>query len=188
MGIPAPDPPLADAVVTLRPWREEDAPAIVAAIDGDPEITQWLDLIPQPYGLADARDYIAQCRRAWADGTGATFAVLEAASGSLAGSTGVRFGNPVHAVAEIGYWVAREARGRGLATQALRLVCRWLVEEVGVARLQLQADALNQGSQRVAEKAGFTREGVLRASRWNERRGTRVDFVMFSLLPGELPD
>jgi RimJ/RimL family protein N-acetyltransferase len=185
MGIPAPDPPLGDTVVALRPWRDEDAPAIVAAIDGDPEITRWLDQIPQPYGLADARWYLAQCRRQWADGTGASFAVLEASTGNLAGSLGARV-DPVHTVAEVGYWVAREARGRGVATHALRLVCRWLVDEVGAARLQLQADTLNEGSRRVAEKAGFTREGVLRSSRWNERRRARVDFVMFSLLPNEL--
>jgi len=46
----------------------------------------------------------------------------------------------------------------------------------------------NEASLRVAEKAGFTREGVLRSSRFNARRGERVDFAMFSLLPGELPD
>jgi RimJ/RimL family protein N-acetyltransferase len=187
MVIPAPDPPLADTVVTLRPWRKDDAPAIVAAIDGDPEITQWLDQIPQPYQPADARWYLDQCGRQWADGTGATFAVLEASTETLAGSLGARI-DPVHTVAEVGYWVAREARGRGVATRALRLVCRWLVDEVGVARLQLQADVANEGSQRVAEKAGFTREGVLRSSRYNARRRKRVDFFMFSLLPDELPE
>jgi RimJ/RimL family protein N-acetyltransferase len=186
MGHPPPDPPLGDGVVVLRPWREDDAPAIVAAIDGDPEIAVWLDAVPQPYSLADAHAYVAQCRRSWADGIGARFAILDARDGSIAGSIGARFSDPVQAVTEVGYWVAREARGRGLATRALRLLARWLVDEVGVARVQLQADLRNEPSRRVAENAGFTREGVLRSARFNARRGERVDFVMYSLLPGEL--
>ena len=91
-------------------------------------------------------------------------------------------------MAEVGYWVARAGRGRGHATRALRLLSHWLLDDLGVARVQLQADVRNEASLRVAEKAGFTREGVLRSSRYNARRGERVDFAMFSLLPGELPD
>jgi RimJ/RimL family protein N-acetyltransferase len=80
----------------------------------------------------------------------------------------------------------RDARGRGLTTRALHLISRWAFDELGCARLQLRADLLNLPSQRVAEKAGFTREGVLRSVHFNPRQNRRVDFVMFSLLPGEL--
>ena len=187
MRLSAPDPPLADGVVALRPWQAGDVPAIVAAIDGDPEIATWLDAVPQPYRLVDAHDFVAQCRRSWAEGIGTPFAILDA-DGNVAGSIGARFGDPLQAVAEVGYWVGRAARGRGVATRAVRLLARWLFDEVGIARVQLQADLRNEPSLRVAEKAGFTREGVLRSARFNERRGERVDFVMFSLLPGELPD
>jgi RimJ/RimL family protein N-acetyltransferase len=90
-------------------------------------------------------------------------------------------------VAEAGYWVTRGARGRSVATHALRLASRWLFREAEVERLQLRADARNVPSQRVAEKAGFTREGVLRSLPYNSRLGGRVDFVMYSLLRGELP-
>lgn len=185
MRLPAPEGPLTDEVVTLRPWQIDDAPAMVAAIDGDPAVTEWLDMIPQPYGLGDARDFLALARRDWVDGTGATFAVVETQDGRLVGSVGARLLDPAHAVAEVGYWMAREVRGRGLATRALQLVAGWLFD-AGIERLQLQADVQNEASQRVAEKAGFTREGVLRSSRYNERRQRRVDFVVFSLLPGEL--
>ena len=83
--------------------------------------------------------------------------------------------------------MAREARGRGVATRALRLAARWILGHEGIERLQLRTDALNVPSQRVAEKAGFRREGVLRSVHYNPRLGRRIDFVMFSLLPGELP-
>ena len=187
MTLAPPEPPLADEVVALRPWRAEDAPAVVAAIDGDPEIARWLDQVPQPYGLDDAHAYIAACRRGWDEGTAANFAVVDAADGTLLGSLGLRLADLPPGVAEAGYWVAREARGRGAATHALRLASRWLLGKGGVERLQLRADALNVPSQRVAEKAGFRREGVLRSLHYNPRLGRRVDFVMFSLLPGELP-
>jgi RimJ/RimL family protein N-acetyltransferase len=187
MRLAPPEPPLADEVVTLRPWRPEDAPAVTAAIGGDSEIARWLDQVPQPYGLDEARAYVANCRRAWDEGTGASFAVLDSTDGSVLGSVGIRLADLPAGVAEAGYWTAREARGRGVATQALRLASRWLFRETEVERLQLRADALNVPSQRVAEKAGFTREGVLRSLHYNPRVGRRVDFVMFSLLRGELP-
>jgi RimJ/RimL family protein N-acetyltransferase len=86
-------------------------------------------------------------------------------------------------VAEIGYWLAPEARGRGAATRALRLLSSWALRELPIARLQLTTDVENDASQRVATRAGFTREAVLRA--WFDDRGERRDAVMFSLLPGE---
>jgi RimJ/RimL family protein N-acetyltransferase len=187
MALTAPEPPLADEVVALRPWRADDAPAVAAAIDGDPEIAAWLDEVPQPYGLDDAHEYIAACKRGWAEGAGAFFAVVDPADGTLLGSLGLRLAGLPQGVAEVGYWIAREARGRGVASHAVRLAARWILGEVGIERLQLRADTLNVSSQRVAEKAGFTREGVLRSMHYNPRQGRRVDFVLFSLLPGELP-
>lgn len=172
--------------MALRLWVEEDAPAIVTACNGDEEIARWLDQVPQPYRLADAREYLAMCRRGWKDSTLATFAITDARTGEVLGSIGIHWIDLPNAVGEVGYWLSREARGRGVATRALRLVSRWAIGEQGIARLQLRADVANTASQRVAERAGFTREGVLRSSRFNVRRGCRVDFVLYSLLRGEL--
>jgi RimJ/RimL family protein N-acetyltransferase len=112
---------------------------------------------------------------------------VEAPDGGLLGSIGLRVIEPADAVAEVGYWVRREARGAGVATRGLRLVARWALDDVGVERLQLRADVQNLASQRVAENAGFRREGVLRSSHYSPRLERRLDWVMFSLLPGELP-
>lgn len=172
--------------MTLRPWTESDVPAIAEAC-ADEEIALWLDQIPQPYGRADARAYVRSSTLAWREGTNANFAVTDAGSGEALGSVGIRWEDWQQSIAEVGYWVKREARGRGAATRALRLVSRWALETVGIARLQLRADVDNRGSQVVAERAGFVREGVLRSSRYNPRRRRRVDFVLYSLLPGELP-
>jgi RimJ/RimL family protein N-acetyltransferase len=180
-----PDPPLSDGIVLLRPWSQRDAPEI-ASCCRDEEIARWLDQVPQPYTEADAREYVAATRRGWKGGSAASFAITEAETGGLLGSIGVHWLDPGQHVGEVGYWVRREGRGRGVATRALRLASGWAIEGCGLERLQLRADVLNAASQRVADSAGFTREGVLRSSRYNPRQKRRVDFVVYSLLPDEL--
>ena len=78
----------------------------------------------------------------------------------------------------------KEARGRGVATRATKLLSRWALTEADVERLELTTHPENVASQRVAEKAGFTREGVLRAH--TAFREGRRDSVLFSLLPSDL--
>ena len=172
------EPALTDGVVALRPWRRQDAPAVVECLNGDPEIAIWLDQVPQPYSLSDALDYIG--------GLGEqAFAVTDAADGRVLGSIGVRW-NERRDVGEIGYWSRSDVRGRGVMTRALVLISRFALSHEGAARVQLRADVENTASRRVAEKAGFTLEGVLRQAHWNERLGRRQDWAMYSLLPGDL--
>jgi RimJ/RimL family protein N-acetyltransferase len=180
-----PDTPLEHGTIRLREWTDADVPAVAAACR-EPEIARWLDQVPQPYTERDARDYIASTRRGWRDGTISTFAIVDRASDEPLGSVSVHWLDAEQAVGEVGYWVTREARGRGVATAAVLLVSRWALEVCGLERLQLRADVLNAPSQRVAEKAGFRREGILRSARYSPRQGRRVDFVIYSLLPGEL--
>jgi RimJ/RimL family protein N-acetyltransferase len=166
-----------DGVIALRPWQRRDADTIVECLDGDPEITHWLDQVPQPYTRADALAYIG--------GLGeSAFAVTDARTGAVLGSIGVRF-DEAGDVGEIGYWLRASARGRGAMTRAVRLVSRWAFER-GAARLQLRADVENGASRRVAEQAGFRLEGVLRSAHWNARLGRRQDWALYSLLPDEL--
>lgn len=166
-----------DGVIALRSWNEADVDEMVACLDGDEEISRWLDQIPQPYTAADALAYIG--------GIGAdAYAITEAPSGRVLGSIGPIW-NDAKDVAEIGYWARKEARGRGVTARALVLVARVAFEQ-GAARVQLRADVENVSSRRVAEKAGFTAEGVLREAHWNPRLGRRQSWVMYSVLPGEL--
>ena len=170
--------------MTLRPWREGDAPE-VARCCSEELIAYWLDMVPQPYTEADARAYITGSLQAWRDGSAAPFAVTEASTEALLGSIGVQILSPANQTAEVGYWTRAEARGRGVTTRALVLVSRWALALPHVERLQLRADLQNVASQRVAEKAGFTREGVLRSAHFSPRQKRRLDWVMYSLLPGE---
>jgi RimJ/RimL family protein N-acetyltransferase len=166
----------------LRPWRLEDAPAVTAACQ-DPEIARWIPVIPVPYEEEHARVFLEQSARSWANGESYGFAVLEAETGALLGAIAIGL-MPFHS-GRIGYWVAHEARGRGVATTALNTLCRWAVDELGLMRLDLLTDPDNLASQRVAEKAGFQREGIMR-SMLEYADGRRRDSMLFSLLPDEL--
>ena len=164
---------LEDEEVLLRPFDAGDVPAIVAACQ-DPEIPRWT-AVPSPYTESDALTWLESKEEA-------SFAVVDRSSGDLLGSIGVRFLGD--GVAEVGYWIAREARGRGVATRALVLVAGWVFENDDVGRFQLRAEPENVASQRVAEKAGFVREGVLRAAL--ALKGERRDVVMYSLVREDL--
>ncbi len=168
--------------LTLRPWELDDAPALIDACD-EAEIARWLPVIPQPYTDADAQTFLRESREKWDRAETYNFAITDAANGELVGSIAVsvrRF-----SIGHIGYWVASEARGRGTATDALKALCRWCVDTLQLKRLELLADTENVASQRVAEKAGFRREGILRST-LEYRDGTRNDSVIFSLLADEL--
>jgi [ribosomal protein S5]-alanine N-acetyltransferase len=175
-----PRPPLADGAIALRPWVAANLEALVA-ICHDPDVARFTPL-PALYTDADGRAWLGGDLVRMQAGAELSLAIHERPDGPV-GSIGVRVGDVDRDVAELGYLVARSARGRGVATQALRLVAEWVLREWRPARLQLTTSLDNAASQRVAERAGFRREGVLRS--WSENKGRRVDLVMYSRLPGD---
>jgi RimJ/RimL family protein N-acetyltransferase len=177
--IPAPDPPLRDDVVTLRPWSMGDAAAITRACQ-DPEIPRWTT-VPTPYTEADARGWLEIVTGPGIEDQ-LSFAVTRTDDGSLIGSMSLWIVKP--GVVEFGYWAAPEARGQGHIPRALRLLARWTLDELRAPRLQLGTFPGNRASERVAEKLGFSSEGVLRS--YMDQRGERRDVRIWSLLPGEL--
>jgi RimJ/RimL family protein N-acetyltransferase len=166
---------LSDGVVTLREWREDDARVVHEACQ-DAEIQRWMPVIPRPYTMDDALAFVRGETR-----LGPHQYAVEM-DGSVVASVGLRLGE--FQKAEVGYWCAPWARGRGIVTRAAGLLCSYAFSELGIERMQLTADPSNVGSQRVAEKLGFRREGVLR-SYLRHPDGTRRDAVMYSLLRGE---
>ena len=163
--------------LVLRPWRPEDAPAVLEVCQ-DPEIARWVT-IAQPFGPADADALISDGLAMWRDGTGAAFAIVEAATDRLLGAV-TRFGPDGHQ-ATFGLWLVPEARGRGVGTRALRLVSDWTFATTAVIRQDVFIMVGNEPSFRMVERAGFQREGVLRA--WDlHHGGVPVDCVVFSRL------
>jgi RimJ/RimL family protein N-acetyltransferase len=169
---------LSDGVVHLRVMAEADLPAIVAACQ-DAEIPRWTR-VPEPYGESDARTWFEQeaARRARGDQLG--LLVVDADRDRLLGSVGIVHVDWEEGRCELGYWVVREARGRGIATRAVKLLAGWIFEALPIDRVEICAEPENTGSRLVAERTGFTFEGVLRSYIVN--KGTRRDMAMYSLL------
>lgn len=200
--VPLPTPKLSDGFVVVRPLGPADAPAVAAACQ-DPLIQERCYFVPAPYALADAERFIAGARRELVAGTGVHCAICAAApadaakapfaDGELLGAIDL-MAYPEREAAETGYWVKREARGQGVAAAALRLMIAYAFEQVGVERLELMTETPNLASQRLAERLGFTREGVVRAylaSRGERDRDLvdpahgRIDQVLHTLLRPE---
>jgi RimJ/RimL family protein N-acetyltransferase len=181
--LPAPEIGLTDGVVLLRPWRDSDVAQMVEACK-DPEIPRWT-AVPDPYTEADAQAWVRGDPVAGEPpGDRVSFAVAEPDDDArlLAAMSIQRIFRG--ASGEIGYWTAPWARGRGVMTHAVRLLAQWSFEEFELRRIELVIAVENTGSNRVAEKAGFTNEGTLR--QYREAKGIWRDHYMWSLLRGEL--
>jgi RimJ/RimL family protein N-acetyltransferase len=166
---------MTDGLLSLRPWSERDARAVLRACQ-DPEITRWLPAVPRPYRLADALAFVRG--EAVPDEVSFAFTV----QGEVAGAIGMK-GKPDH-VGHVGYWCAARHRGHGWTARALGLLATHAFDALDIERLQLVAEPGNAASQRVAAKAGFVREGLLR-SYIRHPDGRRADAVVFSLLPSD---
>jgi RimJ/RimL family protein N-acetyltransferase len=181
-----PAEPLVDGPTALRPWRDSDDIAIAVACQ-DPEIVRWTN-VPANYTERDARLYLLERWDAIHSGTRAPFAIVAADDlAHLLGSVSLMRFDWDHARGEVGYWLARTARGEGHATRAVRLICRWGFRTLGLQRIELLAGLANGPSQQVAVRAGFTREAILRS--YLDAKDGRLDTVAFSLLasdPGAL--
>ena len=164
---------LRDGEIIIRPYTDADVPALTALCQ-DPDVQRRIDL-PTPYGPEDAFEYISRVETARA--------IVDVRSAGLLGSIGWRIVDQENV--QVGYWIGSDFRRRGIATRALRLLSRWALTELATGRVQLLTEPDNEASQRVAEKAGFAREGLLRRY-VRLRDGTRRDAIMFSLLPGDL--
>jgi RimJ/RimL family protein N-acetyltransferase/GrpB-like predicted nucleotidyltransferase (UPF0157 family) len=176
-----PDPPLSAEGLSLRLLGDEDAAAI-AAICQDPEIPRWTN-VPSPYDEADALDFLARAEAERLRGEALQLGIADPGGERLLGALGLTL-NAKDAIGELGYYLAGEARGRGLATRAVLVLARWAIGELGLERVEVLAHPDNDASQRVSLRAGFEREGLMRAYR--DRKGRRDDLWMFSLLPHEL--
>ena len=178
-----PVPPLVGDVVRLRPWVEGDVPSTVLAFS-DP-VMQRFSWRTTPYTETDARRDLATQERARRRGEALHLAVAEPRDGSVVlGSVWLSEVRRDQGCAAVGYWLASHARGRGAATEAVRLLTRWAFAELELARLELTCGPDNTASQQVAERCGFIREGVLRSHVPFKR--TRRDSVIYSLLADDL--
>jgi RimJ/RimL family protein N-acetyltransferase len=184
-----------EANLILRPWLAEDADTVFEACQ-DPVLQRWTR-VPRPYLREHAEGFTAGALDAWARGDAAPLGVFDAATGRMLGAHGLVKIDREEGWAEVGYWTAPWARGRGVATTATRAVARWVLGPGapggphgalgdGPRRLIWRAEVGNHASRLVAERAGFLVEGIQRRSLPRPGEVTMVDYWLGGLLPGEI--
>ncbi|WP_405164173.1 GNAT family N-acetyltransferase [Nocardia sp. NBC_01499] len=182
--VPIPDQSLADDVVALRLWRTTDIHQRLLGY-ADPEYQRFSLTSTEPVTEARVRDHFEREHRERMCGERLSLAIVDATDlDQVLGGCSVYDIDLDQQRAGVGYWLAPHARGRGAATRTVRLLARWAFDVLAIARLELTCAPDNIASQRVAERSGFIREGIMR-SHMRSQDGRR-DSMLFSLLPGEL--
>lgn len=146
----------------LGPWTADLAEEILTLIS-DPDFRRWWTQPPELTGDAAAR-WISRRDERWRDGELFSFAVRDATTGGLLGEVQLSHLADWDGSAWAGYSTAPAARGRGVAPHALQALTRWGFEAVGLHRIQLGHAIENPASCRVADKAGYAVEGIMRSS------------------------
>ena len=182
MSAPAlaqPDPQLSNGSIRLEPLTQRDlAEALAMCEDED---TKRFTYLPANADDAWIAGWLRRYEEGWADGSRAGFSIRDAVDGTYLGFAAIVRLDLENAQGEIGYVVSPHARGRGAAAAAVELLTRWGFDALGLQRLELRIDSANQASARVAERAGYRLDGVLRSLAFKD--GRRSDTGVWSRLP-----
>ena len=148
---------IAGGAVTLRPWERADVSFVFDCCQ-DADIQRWTR-VPVPYTARHATSFVSAHARAQPEEGGAYFAIVRTDNGALLGSIGLNELDLISRSAEVGYWVAPDARGEGVAGMALDAIVGWAERELGLLEIRLVVDFDNLASRRVAERADFQLDG-----------------------------
>jgi RimJ/RimL family protein N-acetyltransferase len=172
-----PDPPLQDDLLRLEQLTQAYLPEMLE-MSNDPDVVRFTR-IPAGADRTFVRGWIKRYERGWGDGSCAGFAI-RGLDDAFLGFAAIVEVDLDRREGEIGYMVVPTARGRGIAPRAVELLTRWGFDELGLIRLELRIDVQNPASERVAERSGYQRDGVLRNV--HVKDGLRSDTGVWSRL------
>lgn len=169
-------------ICKIRKWELSDAADLAMAVSNKKIQNNLRDGLPYPYTEQDGADFISAMLSA---DENETFAFAITVDDKAVGSIGVfRQGNIHRLTAELGYYLAEEYWGRGIMTEAVRQICKYVFEKSDIIRIYAEPFAYNVASCCVLEKAGFQYEGTLRSNA--VKNGKIIDMKMYSLLKAEI--
>jgi ribosomal-protein-serine acetyltransferase len=167
--------------IVARPYQPQDAAALLVAVDADrARLGRWMPWVPYSTTASDFAAFISTVTRREEAGTGYHRGLF--VGDAVVGGFGTDL-DLLNREAEVGYWLAEPHEGRGLITAAMRALLGFLFDEVEVNRVMLRAAVGNTRSRAVAERLGFTLEGVQRQALILDEVPT--DAAMYSLLKPE---
>jgi ribosomal-protein-serine acetyltransferase len=175
---------LKDDLISLWPNRRIQAAAVYAAvIESMPELSRWMPWAQPGYSVGDSQNWLKMSAECWRDETAYEFAIIDNRDGSYIGGAGLNHLDRLNKVANLGYWIRSSRCKQGIATRAARLLVRFGLDTLKFNRIEILAAVENRGSQRVAEKTGAVREGILR-NQLSLPDGIH-DAVIFSIIPSD---
>jgi ribosomal-protein-serine acetyltransferase len=145
------------------------------------ELSPWMEWMHPQYSIADTDQWVSQCRKAWETDSMFGFTIIENQTSQILGGCSIGLDRPAHRNGSIGYWIRTSRTKQGFASEAAALLAQFGFAQLGLIRIEIFVAADNTASQRVAEKVGALREGLLR-NRFLIR-GKPLDAYMFSLVP-----
>lgn len=167
--------------IKIRRWELEDAKALAAVISNKKILDNLRDGLPYPYTEKDGAEFISAMLSA---DPNEAFAFAITVDDKVIGSIGAfRQGNIHRQTAELGYYIAEEYWGKGITTEAVKQICKYIFENSDIIRIYAEPFAFNNASCRVLEKAGFQFEGTLRKNA--VKNGKVLDMKMYSLVKNE---
>ena len=176
---------LTDGVITLHPYQVSDIDSLYeAARESISEMFEWMPWCHPDYSIEESRTWIESQPDKWEKGEEYNFAISYNTWGLYLGGCGLRVIDRNIAIAHFGYWVRTSQTKKGIATAATLLLTRFAFNELRLNRVETTVAVDNQASLRVMEKAGATKEGILRNKL--TKNATPCDAVMFSLIPQDL--
>ena len=176
---------LTDGVITLHPYQVSDIDSLYeAARESISEMFEWMPWCHPDYSIEESRTWIESQPDKWEKGEEYNFAISYNTGGLYLGGCGLRVIDRNIGIAHFGYWVRTSQTKKGIATAATLLLTRFAFNELRLNRVETTVAVDNQASLRVMEKAGATKEGILRNKL--TKNATPCDAVMFSLIPQDL--
>lgn len=172
---------LSNGVVKIRRYCADDIALLFeAARESVNELFAWLSWCHPNYTIEESQSFILSSETAWNQKTAFGFAVFDTNSNLFLGGVGLNSFNRKNNFANLGYWVRSGQTGRGVATSAAILAAEFGFEDLGLNRIEILTAIENAASQRVAEKAGAKKEGILRSRILLHDRP--LDAIMYSLI------
>jgi ribosomal-protein-alanine N-acetyltransferase len=168
-----------DGVVAIRRVTVEDAPAFAQAFRDDPSLGISIGIESDP----TEAEVVSRVEAGTGAKGGELHAIADARTGAFLGTIGIFRIDEVHGHGEVGFWLVPGARGRGIASRAVRLATSFGFDSLGFHRVEMTTTADNAPTRSLGARVGFLEEGVMRER--NFERGRRVDIVMLAVLKSE---
>ena len=176
---------LSDGRLLLRCCRTEDAQEHFNAVhESLDELMKWMSWANEDYSVDDSRTWLKACSTIWDKGMEYNFTIINPATQKIMGWCGLNRIDYQNMDANLGDWIRKNDCNQGVASAAALLLARFGFERLHFNRIEIKIAKGNTASQRVAEKIGAVREGVLRNMLFEH--GKILDGVMYSLIPADI--